>query len=152
VGVSPAAADPPDRSAERVLRHRRRVLIVDDNHDFAVSLGTVLRFNGHDVELAFDGSSALALARQYRPEIAFLDLGLPGINGFDLARELRADPTTRQAVLIALTGWGQDKDRERTRTAGFDAHVVKPVDPAVIAQMVDALGERGGRMAEPTAP
>jgi CheY-like chemotaxis protein len=115
---------------------------VDDNQDFAVSLGTVLEFNGHAVRLAFDGTSALALAREFRPEVAFLDLGLPGLSGYDLARALRADPATRQAMLIALTGWGQDKDRVRTRAAGFDVHFVKPVDPQVIAQIVDQLGHR----------
>jgi CheY-like chemotaxis protein len=122
---------------------RRRVLVVDDNQDFARSLGTVLEFSGHAVRLAFDGASALAVAREFRPEIAFLDLGLPGVNGFELARSLRAEQATRHAVLIALTGWGQDRDREQTRAAGFDVHFVKPVDPAVIAQMVDTLGARG---------
>ncbi len=120
-------------------RHHR-VLLVDDNRDFAESLATVLQFNGHDVRLAFDGPSAIELARDFRPEIAFLDLGLPGINGFDLARALRADPATRHATLIALTGWGQEKDRERTQEAGFDMHFVKPIEPQSIAQIVDELG------------
>ena len=130
------------------LRHR--VLLVDDNRDFAESLATVLQFNGHAVRLAFDGESAVALAREFRPEIAFLDLGLPGLNGFDLARVLRADPATRDARLIALTGWGQEKDRERTQEAGFDMHFVKPVEPERIANIVDQLGATLAAGAAPT--
>jgi signal transduction histidine kinase/ActR/RegA family two-component response regulator len=131
-----AAGDPAAGSAQH------RVLVVDDNQDFAVSLGTVLEFNGHAVRLAFDGASALELAREFRPEVAFLDLGLPGLSGYDLARALRADPATRQAMLVALTGWGQDRERAQTRAAGFDVHFVKPVDPETIARIVDQLGSR----------
>jgi signal transduction histidine kinase/CheY-like chemotaxis protein len=138
-----AAAEDRAAEGEHTVPTRRRVLVVDDNQDFAVSLGTVLQYNGHEVKLAFDGSTALAEAQQWSPDIAFLDLGLPGISGFDLAQQLRADPATSRAVLVALTGWGQAKDRERTRVAGFDAHFVKPIDPAAIAQMVDSLSQRG---------
>ena len=143
------AVDVGGRTGQSVPAKQRRVLVVDDNQDFAISLGTVLEFNGHTVRLAFDGTSALELARTFHPEVAFLDLGLPGVNGFDLARRLRSDPMTEQATLIALTGWGQDKDREQTRAAGFDIHFVKPVDPQVIAQVVEDLGQGHGRQTSP---
>jgi two-component system, sensor histidine kinase len=138
-------ATAPRHVADHDASVPHRVLLVDDNRDFAESLATVLRFNGHAVQIAYDGESALAIAREFRPEVAFLDIGLPGLDGYALAKALRADPTTSGALLVALTGWGQDKDRARTKAAGFDLHFVKPVDPESIARVVETL--RTGRAA-----
>jgi len=115
----------------------RRVLLIDDNLDAAESLAQLLALSGHDARTAGDGVGALRLAEDFRPEIVFCDLGLPGMSGYDVARHLRAMPFGRDMVLAALTGYGQPGDREKTAQAGFDAHLVKPVDPAVIESFLD---------------
>jgi signal transduction histidine kinase/ActR/RegA family two-component response regulator len=109
-------------------RRRCRVLVVDDNADAAEMLAAALSMRGHDVRIAGDGPAALAAAQEFRPELAFLDLGLPIIDGFELARELRARQESRPLTLIAVTGYGQDSDRDRTAAAGFDQHLVKPIE------------------------
>jgi PAS domain S-box-containing protein len=106
----------------------RRVLVVDDNVDAADSLAMLLRLQGHAVEVAYDGPSALEKAQARPPAVAFLDLGMPKVDGYELARAFRAIPALRDVMLVALTGWGQPEDRQRTREAGFDYHLVKPVD------------------------
>ncbi len=121
----------------------RRVLVVDDNRDAAESTAELLRLESHIVQTAYSGAAALGVARVFRPEIIFLDIGLPGMDGYEIARRLRQFPETAQASLIALTGYGQASDRERTRAAGFDGHVVKPVDPAMLAPLVASQGRRG---------
>jgi len=105
----------------------RRILLVDDNHDAAAMLADALRQLGHEVELSHDGASGLGLAKSMRPEIAILDLGLPGMDGYTLARELRTELSESCPVLIAVTGYGQPSDRQRSAEAGFSAHFVKPV-------------------------
>jgi signal transduction histidine kinase len=107
---------------------RPRVLVVDDNQDFADSLGRMLTQMGHDVRVAHDGLAGLEAARAFRPHIAFLDIGMPRLNGYELARRLRALPVTAASILIAVTGWGQYSDRQAARDAGFDEHVVKPLE------------------------
>jgi CheY-like chemotaxis protein len=107
-----------------------RVLVVDDNVDAADSLGMLLQLQGHDVRLVHDGLDALAAVREFRPDAILLDLGLPGIDGYEVARQLRMDVELRQPRLIALTGWGSEDDRRRALAAGFDHHLVKPVDGA----------------------
>jgi PAS domain S-box-containing protein len=107
---------------------RRRVLVVDDNVDAADGLAMLLRLEGQDVQVAYDGASALASAEADPPSLAFLDLGMPMMDGYELARAFRARPALAGVVLVALTGWGQPEDRQRTREAGFDYHLVKPVD------------------------
>jgi CheY-like chemotaxis protein len=119
---------------------RRRVLLADDNQDFTASFALMLRGMGHDVIEAHDGVEALRAAGSVLPEIAFLDIGLPKMNGYDLARSLRANPETRAAVLVAVTGWGQDEDRQRAADAGFDLHLVKPVEPSQIESIFAGLG------------
>ena len=119
---------------------RRRVLLADDNQDFTASFALMLRGLGHDVIEAHDGAEALRAAGSMPPDIAFLDIGLPKMNGYDLARSLRANPETRGTVLVAVTGWGQDGDRQRAAEAGFDLHLVKPVEPSQIESIFAALG------------
>jgi signal transduction histidine kinase/ActR/RegA family two-component response regulator len=113
-----------------------RILLADDNVDFATSLATLLRALGHEVRITHNGADALAAAPDFNPEFAFLDIGLPGINGYELARRLRLLPAIRNCVLVAVTGWGQDKDKRLAQQAGFDHHMVKPVDPARIIALL----------------
>jgi CheY-like chemotaxis protein len=117
-------APPEAVAAERTTR---RVLVVDDNRDAAESLAILLRAGGHDVRVAYDGPSALGLVRESPPEAVLLDIGLPGMSGYDVARALCGVEGVRP-LLIALTGYGQHDDRERAHEAGFDLHFVKPVD------------------------
>ena len=122
----------------------RRVLIVEDNVDSAESLKTLLELDGHDVHSVHDGAAALAVVETFVPDVALLDLGLPQMNGFDLARALRARPETQQSLLVALTGYGQSEDMKKSEAAGFDHHLVKPVDPAKLALLVSSAPLRSG--------
>ena len=118
------------------------VLVVDDNPDAAESMAVYLRAAGHTARVAWNGLDALAAARQDRPDVVLLDLGMPCMNGYEAAHRFRDDPAIRSAVLVAVTGWGSDDDRMRTRAAGFAHHLVKPVDPAaVLAVLRDHVGE-----------
>jgi CheY-like chemotaxis protein len=119
---------------------RRKVLIADDNQDAAASLGMLLHVMGHETRLAHDGLEALEAAEVFRPDIVLLDIGMPQLNGYETARRLRARPWAASTVLIALTGWGQEADRRRARDAGFHHHVVKPLDPDVLAEMLEHAG------------
>jgi PAS domain S-box-containing protein len=110
----------------------RRVLVVDDNQDAADSLAVLLRLAGQDVQVAYDGAAALSLARSFRPEVVFLDIGLPGMDGYEVARRLREHLDGQKTVLVAVTGYGQDEDRRRSRDAGFDFHMVKPAEPRTL--------------------
>jgi signal transduction histidine kinase len=112
--------------------HGRRVLIADDNADFANSLGSLIAGGGHEVRVAYDGAEALAAASRFHPHIAFLDIGMPRVHGYEVARQMRELPGMSSCVLVAVTGWGQEDDRRRAREAGFDRHLVKPVDPREI--------------------
>ena len=105
----------------------QRILVADDNHDAAEALSLQLQLAGHDVRTAHDGVEALALAESFEPNIMLLDLGMPKMDGYEVAQRVRMRPGGRRMKLIALTGWGQQQDRDRTSAAGFDAHLVKPV-------------------------
>jgi two-component system, sensor histidine kinase len=118
-----------------------RIMLVDDNVDFAMSLALLLETLGHSVSVAHDASEALAIANERAPDFAFLDLGLPRVSGYDLARKLRANPATARTVLIALSGWGQQQDRERSKEAGFALHLVKPIELQGIEAALRTLGE-----------
>jgi CheY-like chemotaxis protein/two-component sensor histidine kinase len=118
---------------------KRRVLVVDDNRDVAETVAVLLSASGHEVRTAYDGPSAIAAVTEYRPEVVLLDIGLPGMNGYDVAKQLRASPHLRPMVLVAFTGYGQDEDRQRAREAGFDHHLVKPADPASIEKIVESV-------------
>jgi CheY-like chemotaxis protein/anti-sigma regulatory factor (Ser/Thr protein kinase) len=114
---------------------RRRVLVVDDNADAAETIASLLRLEGHRVETALDGAVALHVAEALQPDIAFIDLNMPVMDGYELARRLRALPCGRDARLVALTGLGKASDVERTRAVGFDLHLTKPADPAQVTQL-----------------
>ena len=116
---------------------RHRILLADDNADFALSLASLLRGMGNEVHVEHDGAAALAAARQFRPDIAFLDIGMPQINGFDLARKLRELPETLGAILVAITGYSQPADRARAKECGFDNYFVKPVDVDRLRQILE---------------
>jgi CheY-like chemotaxis protein len=114
----------------------RRVLIVEDGADARESLKLLLEHAGHVVETAEDGPTGLAKLRAFRPEVALIDIGLPGLDGYALAREARERPETAAVRLVAVTGYGQADDRQRALAAGFDLHVTKPVDPAALRDLL----------------
>jgi CheY-like chemotaxis protein len=116
----------------------RRILVVDDNLDAAESLALVLQFMGHDVRTAFDGLGAIDAYREFAPDVMLLDIGLPGLNGYDVARQIRAEGNGKSArlLLVALTGWGQEDDVRRSSEAGFDIHMVKPVSISVLRRLL----------------
>jgi CheY-like chemotaxis protein len=123
---------------ERPALPSRRVLVVDDNVDAAESLGLLLRFLGADVEVAHDGPSALERMQPFRPELVLLDIGMPGMDGYEVAARIRALPSNGDVTVIALTGWGQSEDRARSHAAGFDRHLVKPVDIDTLEALLQA--------------
>jgi len=135
IGKAPEA---PEKSAQATgpSTVRRKVLVVDDNRDGAESLQMLLELAGHEVRLAHDGEEALAKAESYRPEVILLDIGLPKLDGFEVARRLRADGKFRDILLIALTGYGKEGDRTLSQEAGFDHHLVKPVEPSVLMDLL----------------
>jgi CheY-like chemotaxis protein len=118
---------------------KRRLLVVDDNRDAAESMSMLLQMWGHDVVFAYDGPTALETAEQWHPEAVFLDIGLPGMDGYEVAARLRELPHAKGAVLIAITGYGQDDDRLRSQRAGIDHHLVKPVAPDALRSLIDSL-------------
>jgi CheY-like chemotaxis protein len=117
----------------------RRILIVDDNPDAAGSLTTLLRIAGNETQTAHDGLEAVAAAEQFRPEVVLLDIGLPKLNGFDAARRIREQPWGKHMALVALTGWGQEEDRRKSKDAGFDGHMVKPVGLESLMKLLASL-------------
>ena len=123
-------------------RQSRRVLVVDDNRDAADSLAVLVRIDGHDVRVAYDGPAALAAAEGFRPDVVLLDLGMPGMDGYEVCRRLRRSPELAGVRVIAVTGWGQDSDRRRSAEAGFDHHLVKPADLDEIARLTSAAAAR----------
>ena len=125
-------ADPATPTPDAVPSAGHRILVVDDNVDGAETLAMLLSLSGYDTRTAFDGPSALTAAAQYQPHVVFLDIGLPGMNGYEVARRLRTNPDLKAAHLIALTGWGTEEDQRKSRDAGFDAHLTKPVEPAAV--------------------
>jgi signal transduction histidine kinase len=129
----------PGKPAQR----GRRILVADDNRDALESLATLLQINGHEVHTAADGAIAIELAAQLRPEVALLDLGMPRFDGYEVARRIRAEAWGKQTVLVALTGWGQDEDRRRSREAGFDSHLVKPLDLDALTDFLARLPPSG---------
>jgi CheY-like chemotaxis protein/two-component sensor histidine kinase len=134
---SARSAAPESRSSEPSVS--RRILIIDDNEDGAQSLAMLLELHGHQTQMAHDGVQGIELAEEFQPEIVLLDIGLPRLNGYEVGRRIRAQPWGKDMVLIAMTGWGQEDDRNRSREAGFDAHIVKPVDHDQLMKMLESL-------------
>jgi DNA-binding response OmpR family regulator len=117
-------------------RPGRRVLVVDDNLDSAETIALMAQLWGHDVRTAHDGQAALTTAADYRPEVVLLDIGLPGMDGFEVAKRLREQEWMAGVMLVAMTGYGQEEDRRRSREAGFDHHMVKPIDPGALEALL----------------
>lgn len=132
---APAAGDARARSGS-ALPERLRILVVDDNIDAADSLAMALRLSGQEVRVAYDGPAALTIAAETRPEAVLLDIGMPVMDGYRVARRLREAEGTERALIIAVTGWGQDEDRRMSREAGIDYHLVKPVDPGLLGPLM----------------
>jgi len=129
-----------------------RILAVDDNLDLLKSMARLLRFFGHEVRTAADGPSALAEARELQPEVILLDIGLPGMDGYQVAEEIKRDPSLRSSRLIAISGYGQAEDRRRTSQAGFDLHLVKPVDFSELIQTLRELDQGDPATGDPATP
>jgi CheY-like chemotaxis protein len=132
------AAPPPrpsamTRPARRAVGPRRRILVVEDNRDARDMLRTLLQADGHEVHEASDGRQGVDVALRLRPDVALIDLGLPEMDGYEVARQIRAVDEGRRIMLVAVTGYGSPQDRERSLMAGFDLHLIKPVDPELLA-------------------
>jgi CheY-like chemotaxis protein len=127
-------ADGPNDAA--VPKSALRILIADDNRDGADSLAEMLKLMGNDTRTAYDGEAAVATADEFRPDVVLLDIGMPKLNGHDACRRIREQPWGARMILIALTGWGQEEDVRRSHAAGFDQHLVKPVDPIALMQQL----------------
>jgi len=141
---SPPAA-PPAPMPGAALSAPCRVVIADDNADAAETLSMLLRMAGHDTRTAGDGTTALALCAEFRPHVALLDLGMPGLSGLELAEKLRADPAHAAMLLVALTGWGMNENQQLAREAGFDRYYTKPIDPdRLLLMLAEAAAERAG--------
>jgi CheY-like chemotaxis protein len=132
-----SAAELAASSPMRLAARARRVLVVDDNEDAVAMLAELLRTAGHHVREAYDGPTALEVARDFRPEVAVLDLGLPAMDGYELATRLRRQMNGTSPVLIALSGYGQDSDRARSEAAGFALHLVKPLETTELLTAID---------------
>ncbi|HEX7446078.1 MAG TPA: ATP-binding protein [Pirellulales bacterium] len=137
--------DKPDRAAAdlRTVASHRRVLIVDDNADAAHTLAVMLQFGRHEVEIAHDGPAALDKVSAFQPDLVLLDIGLPGMNGYEVAQQMRAKPDLEQTLLVAMTGYGQEEDRRRSLAAGFDRHLVKPVALATLQEVLSEARPAG---------
>jgi signal transduction histidine kinase len=141
----------PDVPLHEPGRPGHRILLADDNRDALESLATLLQCDGHEVRTAADGAEALEVAAECHPDIVLLDIGMPKLDGYEVARRIRAEPWGKSAVLIALTGWGQDEDRRRSREVGFDSHLVKPLDPEALSTLLARLPARTREPATQTA-
>jgi CheY-like chemotaxis protein len=128
--TNPAAAPTP---------RRFRILVVDDNHDSALSLAMMLSIMGHETRTAHDGESAVETAESFLPEVVLLDIGLPTLNGYEVAQRIRERSWGASMFLIAVTGWGQEEDRQRSSEAGLNVHMVKPVEPAALERLLADL-------------
>jgi CheY-like chemotaxis protein len=133
------AARPQSTRGPSHILPSRRILVVDDNVDSAKTLGMLLKYLGADVQVVHDGPAALAAIENYRPNVVLLDIGMPGMDGFEVAKRIREREEFASVMLIALTGWGQQDDRRRTHEAGFDHHLVKPADITTLQSLLVSL-------------
>ena len=130
---------PRETTAEPLPTVRRRILVVDDNEDAAEWLATVLGLNGHETHVAHDGLEAVTTAERIRPDAVLLDIGLPRLDGYEVCRRIRAQSWGKDLLLVALTGWGQEEDRQKSRDAGFDTHLVKPVEDEALLKLLASV-------------
>jgi CheY-like chemotaxis protein len=149
--VSMAASTSADADARATSQVRRRILVADDNSDALESLATLLELGGHEVFSAANGALALEYAERHLPEVALLDIGMPKLDGYEVARRIRAQPWGQRITLVALTGWGQDSDRRRSGEAGFDSHLVKPLDLDKLMELLGRLPVNVAEAADSTA-
>jgi CheY-like chemotaxis protein len=133
------AVAPPFATLLGAKRPRSRLLLVDDNEDMARVLAKLLRVSGHDVRVAHEGREAIEIARSHQPEAVLLDIGLPGMNGYQLAELLRQNGSCRNALFIAISGYGRAEDLRRSAEAGFDHHLVKPMDLDALLELLGTL-------------
>ena len=140
--VSPPASQslPMPNEISQPTHAALRILVVDDNVDTVTTLAMLVRESGHEVRTAFDGSTVLEAALDFRPDVVLLDIGLPGLNGFEVAKQIRQQPVLRNTILVAMTGYGQKSDRQNSQEAGFDYHLVKPVDTLALMKIIAGLG------------
>jgi signal transduction histidine kinase len=151
-GATAAAHTPEVPPSEPTMSTAaRRILLADDNRDALETLARLLQLGGHEIYKAMDGVQALEAATRVRPDLVLLDIGMPGMDGYEVARRIRSQPWGRSATLVALTGWGQESDRKRSRDAGFDTHCIKPLDPQRLSMLLASLSTPGGAPAEPAA-
>jgi len=129
---------------------KRRILVVDDNRDAATMLAMMLRLFGNEVSVANDGLEAIQVAEEARPDVILMDIGMPRLNGYEACRRIREQPWGADMLLVALTGWGQDEDKRKTRDAGFDHHLVKPVEPQALQELLSQTAPRPRRDASNT--
>ncbi len=139
VVVEASQPQPEAARTEGALKSSLRILIVDDNRDNAESLSMMLKMMGNETQTAFDGEEAVAAALRFRPTVVLLDIGLPKLSGYEVCRRIREQPGGKGLVIIAQTGWGQEEDRQRTHEAGFDQHLIKPVDPYALLNLLAGL-------------
>ena len=133
---APQLTPPEPAPNEQKTALGRRILVVDDNQDSAESLTILLSLAGHETHTAYDGLEAMEAAEAFKPDVILLDIGLPKLNGYEVARKIREKPWGQTMVLVALTGWGQEEDRRRSREAGFNHHLTKPVDPPELTRLL----------------
>ena len=134
VDAKPVTAPPIDGTPQRF-----KILVVDDNHDSALSLAMMLSIMGHETRTAHDGESAVISAEAFLPDVVLLDIGLPKLNGYEVAQRIRENAWGKSMFLIAVTGWGQDEDRQRSSEVGLNLHMVKPVEPSVLEKLLAEL-------------
>jgi len=132
-------ADVSKPAVTHTAPRRFRILVVDDNHDSALSLAMMLSIMGHETRTAHDGESAVETAETFLPEVVLLDIGLPKLNGYEVAQRIREKSWGASMYLIAVTGWGQDEDRQRSSEVGLNLHMVKPVEPSALEKLLASL-------------
>jgi CheY-like chemotaxis protein len=142
LSAPPDHGSAPESPPASALSPAIRVLIVDDNVDAAASLSLLLQLGGHAICTAYNGADALKLAAEIKPDVVLLDIGMPGMDGYEVARALRANPGVGNPVLVAVTGWGDAEDRLKSKAAGFDEHLTKPVDISMIELLFATLAAR----------
>jgi CheY-like chemotaxis protein len=144
VDMPVAMPAPVQTGGEATTQFRRKVLIVDDNQEAAITLSIVVRMFGSEVRTAGDGQEGIQAAAEFLPDVILMDLRMPGMNGYEAVRHIRRQSWGEQMLIVALTGWGQDEDRQRTREAGFDHHLVKPVESSELQKVLETVATSAG--------